>query len=189
MTSRPGAGVRESLQRRGSGGLQRPQGRRQAPQYGSLNSAYIADCIDPALDEQRRPAEQVLGKSRMQVNTIGKSPAASEGIQSLSNDGARPVPKGKPQIFFNDTGHTTSETALQPPHGQLGNAAAASLPLPPRPGHSRLTEASQLQRILPGGTGVKETASLKAPNNDPPPAACVFPGGSKYNQAYLQYAS
>lgn len=169
MTSRPGPGIQESLQHRGSGVPPRVQIRRRPSKPVNYPHHVQQDCIDPSLEDQQRPATETIAKSRPPAAVKTKL----EGIQTSSTDVVRPPPKGKPQVFFTNG----PELPLQSPHGHASHAV--NLPMPPRPGNSRFGDISQQQRIIPGGTGVKGPAATKAPSTDAPAAAILFPGNSK----------
>lgn len=151
---------------RESSGPQRPQLRR--PPSKAANT-----CIDASLEDQRRAADEnkALGSGRTK-------PVALDGIHTGPDDAprTRPAPQGKPQFYYSNSAGNAPETAPQA-------SATPTLPVPPRPGHCRLGHASQQQRIVPGGTGVKGNAVTVAPSDDPPPPAPQFPGGSKYQRS------
>ncbi|ORY11541.1 hypothetical protein BCR34DRAFT_484023 [Clohesyomyces aquaticus] len=176
MTSRPGPGIPEALQYRGSGGPARAQVRRR-PSKPSLNPHNVPhqDCIDPTLEDQRRSAEETLTRSRGLALAKGKQ-AALEGIQTAPGDQIRPPPRGKPQLFFSNITTNGPDQLLQSPHGQPATVGT-NWPVPPRPGASMPGHGSQLRRIMPGGTGVKGEPAVKFPSPDAPAAAILFPGG------------
>lgn len=187
MTSRPGPGIQESLHSRGSSGPPRAQVRRRPSKpINNLQNAPQSDCIDPALEDPRRSAEEALTKSRA-VGNIKTKPAPLEGIHT-SSDATRPAPKGKPQLFFSNLATNTPEAPLQSPQTQPANVGS-NLPIPPRPGAPRLGDNSQQHRMIPGGSGVKGNATLKGPGNDVPTPAITFPGGSKSGAAFPRYTS
>ncbi|KAH7126743.1 hypothetical protein B0J11DRAFT_558277 [Dendryphion nanum] len=177
MTSRPGPGIQESLQHRGSSGPPRPQVRRQ-PSRPVINPHHVPlqDTIDPTLDDHRRAIEDPLNKTRPMLGAVKGKPPPLEGIHTGAYDSIRPLPKGKPQLFFGTLGNTTFENALSSPHGQAA-MVGGNLPVPPRPGSSLPGHHPQQRRIFPGGTGVKGEPSVKAPSSDAPPLALLFPGG------------
>lgn len=147
MTSRPGPGNLDSLQSRGSGGAPRTQAR--PPSVAA--ALPQPDCIDPALDDDR--------------------PSAHNGTADTAT--ARPPPRGRPPLFFT----TTPSSGYELPMHASPYQPAAALPAPPRPGSVHLGDAPQQRRILPGGTGVKDSPALQAPEALPPPPPVHFPGG------------
>ncbi|KAF2176168.1 hypothetical protein K469DRAFT_678997 [Zopfia rhizophila CBS 207.26] len=177
MTSRPGPGIQESLQRRGSGGLPRPQARRRPSKpVNNPQNAQPQDCIDPNLESERRSAEETLTKSRGSGNTKVK-PGHLDGIQTGPNDQGRPPPRGKPQLFFSTLANNGPEPPLQSPHGQT-SYVGTNLPIPPRPGSSLHGDiAQQTRRMIPGGSGVKQSATAKPQVPEAPTPAIVFPDG------------
>ncbi|KNG47429.1 hypothetical protein TW65_05980 [Stemphylium lycopersici] len=153
MTSRPGPGIHESLQNRGSGLPPRSQVQRRPSK--PLHTLVQPDCIDPNLEDERPPP-----------------------THNAVNDQARPPPRGRPPLFY-----TTIPTyAPDPALHSFPYQPAANLPVPPRPGSVHLRDASQQRRILPGGTGVKDAPKPGGPELVVPPvhfpggkAADVFP--------------
>ncbi|KAJ4346207.1 RNA polymerase II mediator complex subunit [Ascochyta clinopodiicola] len=155
MTSRPGPGIHE--QSRGSGVPSRShshsQSQSQAPAQARrrpskpLNTA-LPQPIDPALDDVRPPAHHGAA------------------------DSARPLPRGRPQLFYGTAPHDPYEL---PVHPAFPYQPTTPLPLPPRPGSVHLRDASTHRRIAPGGTGVKEHPSVQPPELITPPVH--FPGG------------
>ncbi|CAO2657656.1 Nn.00g037820.m01.CDS01 [Neocucurbitaria sp. VM-36] len=152
MTSRPGPGIHESLQSRGSAVPPRTQVRR--PPSKPANTLIQPDCIDPTLEDERPP------------------------VHNGANDVARPAPRGWPQLFFS----TAASNTIELPVHSFPYQPAANLPAPPRPGSVHLRDALQQQRIIPGGIGVKDPPKPNAPEVAPPPvhfpsgqAADVFP--------------
>lgn len=143
MTSRPGPGIHE--QSRGSGVPPRSQVRRRPSK--PLVTA-LPQPIDPALDDVRPPAPNGAG------------------------DTARPLPRGRPQLFY---GTASSDGCELPTHPSFPYQPTANLPVPPRPGSVHLRDASNQRRIVPGGTGVKEHPNVQAPEVVSPPVH--FPGG------------
>ncbi|KAF2034408.1 mediator of RNA polymerase II transcription subunit 12 [Setomelanomma holmii] len=111
-----------------------------------VNALPAIDCIDPALEDERPPTHN----------------APSE---------ARQPPRGRPQLFYN----TVASNGIELPIHPFQYQPTANLPAPPRPGSVHLRDASQQQRILPGGTGVKDPPKLTAPEVVPAPVQ--FPGG------------
>ena len=175
MTSRPGPGIQESLQYRGSGGSSWPQGRRPSSKPGSVSQPIQPDCIDPALEDQRQNWEDASTRSRP-PSAVKAKPAALEAIHTSSSDAARPLPKGKPPVFYSNVFSETPELPLHSPHG-AGLALGAHLPVPPRPGIARPGNSVQHARIVPGGTGVKDRATTKAPGHDAPAPSVLFASG------------
>lgn len=106
-------------------------------------------------------------------------PMPLEGIHTAAVDGVRPAPKGRPQVFFSNNPSGGSELPVQGP-------LIANLPVPPRPGSSLPGDVSQQRRIVPGGTGVKDEATVKLQGTDAPALAVVFPAGSKWNRRLLR---
>ncbi|KAF1841449.1 uncharacterized protein K460DRAFT_369480 [Cucurbitaria berberidis CBS 394.84] len=147
MTSRPGPGIHESLQSRGSGLPPRTQARR--PPSKPASTLIQPDCIDPTLEDERPPVH----------NNAATEPAT------------RPPPKGRPQVFFT----TSTSNAIDLPIHAFPYQPTANLPAPPRPGSVHQRDASQQPRIIPGGIGVKDAPKLTAPEVVPPPVH--FPGG------------
>jgi mediator of RNA polymerase II transcription subunit 12 len=92
------------------------------------------DCIDPTLEDERPPAHN----------------GASD---------ARPPPRGRPQLFYS----TVASDGIELPIHSFPYQPTMALPAPPRPGSVLLRDASQQRRVLPGGTGVKDTPKLAAP--------------------------
>ncbi|KAF2477271.1 uncharacterized protein BDR25DRAFT_390811 [Lindgomyces ingoldianus] len=176
MTSRPGPGIQESLQYRGSGGPARAQvWCRPSKPSNNPQNVPLQDCIDPTLEEQRRSAEATLSKTRG-VGLARPKPGFLEGIQTATSDQNRPPPRGKPQLFFSTLASNGPEQPLYSPRGPPVGVGT-NLPVPPRPGASLPGDGSQLRRIVPGGTGVKGEAAVKAPGTDAPAPAMLFPGG------------
>lgn len=142
MTSRPGPGIHESLQSRGGGVPPRNQVR---PRLSKPASTLIQpDAIDPNLeDEQHHGAPEPT----------------------------RPLPRGRPQLYFS----TVATNGIELPIHPFPYQPTTTLPVPPRPGSVHLRDASQQRRILPGGTGVKDPPKLTPPEAIPPPVH--FPGG------------
>ncbi|KAH7381682.1 hypothetical protein BKA66DRAFT_418843 [Pyrenochaeta sp. MPI-SDFR-AT-0127] len=145
MTSRPGPGIHESLQSRGSGVPPRTQVRRRPSK--PTNTLVQPDCIDPTLEDERPP------------------------IHNVASEATRPLPRGRPQLFFS----TAPGSGIDLPIHSFPYQPTVNLPAPPRPGSVHLGDAAQQQRILPGGTGVKDAPKLTAPEAIPPPVH--FPGG------------
>ncbi|KAI4675485.1 uncharacterized protein J4E88_007518 [Alternaria novae-zelandiae] len=152
MTSRPGPGIHESLQTRGSALPPRSQVQRRPSK--PAHTLLQPDCIDPALEDDRPPAHAAL------------------------HDAARPPPRGRPPLFY--TTIPTHGTEL--PLHSFPYQPAANLPQPPRPGSLHLRDASHQRRILPGGTGVKDAPKPGGPEVVVPPvhfpggkAADLFP--------------
>ncbi|XP_014561082.1 hypothetical protein COCVIDRAFT_22785 [Bipolaris victoriae FI3] len=152
MTSRPGPGIHESLQNRGSGLPPRSQVQRRPTK--PISTLVQPDCIDPALEDDRPPTHNV------------------------ANDAARPPPRGRPPLFYT----AMPNYALDMPIHAFPYQPTANLPLPPRPGSIHLRDASQQRRIWPGGSGVKETPKPGASEAVAPPVhfpggkvADVFP--------------
>lgn len=102
-----------------------------------------------------------------------RRPVQLEGIQTATDGGVRPPPKGKPQLFFSNVAGNAGELS---PHGP----PAQNLPVPPRPGSSLRGGVSHQRRSLPGGTGVKIGGAPKARGPEAPAPAAVLPGGSKF---------
>ncbi|KAA8614911.1 Med12 multi-domain protein [Pyrenophora tritici-repentis] len=139
MTSRPGPGIHESLQNRGSGVPPRTQAQRRASK--PAHTLLHPDCIDPALDDER--------------------PAAHHA----AHDAACPPPRGRPPLFYT----TIAQYPLDfHPHG-LPYQPSVNLPVPPRPGLVHLRDAAHQRRILPGGSGVKDAPKSGAPEVIVPP--------------------
>ncbi|KAF2000788.1 hypothetical protein P154DRAFT_522377 [Amniculicola lignicola CBS 123094] len=179
MTSRPGPGIQESLQHRGSAGPPRAQGHRRpsrptnTPQYTQQN------CIDPNLESSQTSAEEPPSKSRVPAANTRLKPVALDGIQTGASEGVRPPPRGKPQLFFNSLSSNASDLplqSLQSPQAPPANTAI-NWPVPPRPGSSLPGNVAQPRRVIPGGLGVKDEAATKAPSIEPPAVSIVFPGG------------
>ncbi|KAF2856579.1 hypothetical protein T440DRAFT_437396 [Plenodomus tracheiphilus IPT5] len=112
------------------------------------------DCIDPTLEDER-PA-----------------------VHNAAPDTSRPPPKGRPHLFYN----TNTSSGLALPIHPFPLQPTANLPAPPRPGSVHLRDASQQQRIQPGGTGVKDYPKYNVHEVVPSPvhvgpgkAADVFP--------------
>ncbi|KAF2653975.1 hypothetical protein K491DRAFT_717612 [Lophiostoma macrostomum CBS 122681] len=175
MTSRPGPGIQESLQHRGSGGSSRPQGRRPSVKPGNAPQHVPQDCIDPTLEDQRRAAGDTATKGRGAGNAKAKL-GTLEAIDTSSNEAVRPLPKGRPPLFFSNVSSSTPDLSLQSPQG-LAGGMAVNLPVPPRPGIARPGENLQQPRIYPGGTGVKDKVTAKGPVTEMPAPAVVFAGG------------
>ncbi|KAF2867173.1 hypothetical protein BDV95DRAFT_582708 [Massariosphaeria phaeospora] len=177
MTSRPGLGIHESLQHRGSGGPPRSNVRRRSSKQANNTAQHVPqlDCIDPALDSDRRPAAKVVAKGRGPGSTKSK-PAPLDGLHTSSYDGVRPAPRGKPPLFFSMLPSDVADVPLQSPQGQTA-ATTVNLPVPPRPGSSLPGGGSQTRRIVPGGTGVKHEHVMKLPSLEAPAVAMVFSGG------------
>lgn len=144
MTSRPGPGLHETLQSRGSGVPPRAPVRRQAPKPG--NTLIQPDCIDPTLEDERPPAH-------------------------YGGPDARLPPRGRPPLFYT----TAPSSGLELPIHSFPLQPTANLPVPPRPASVLLRDASQQQRIVPGGTGVKDYPKSNVPEVVPSPVH--FPGG------------
>lgn len=106
--------------------------------------------------------------------TAKPKPGSLESLQTGQNEQARPPPRGKPQLFFNNKTSNYSETC-GPIHGHLGSSTGTSVPMPPRPGSSLHDELPNNRRIIPGGSGVKQDTTSKFAGFDPPPAAILFP--------------
>jgi mediator of RNA polymerase II transcription subunit 12 len=167
MTSRPGPGI--------------GQVRRRPSQPVNNTSQYAQNCIDPSLSEtERRPVEETLSKNRGPGN-IKVKPAQLDKLHTATHDAVRLPPRGKPPLFFTSMTGNTFELPLQSPHGQA-STTSTNLPVPPRPGSSLPGDILQQPRILPGGTGVKDVAIVKAPSPDAPPPSILFAGGSKLYQ-------
>jgi mediator of RNA polymerase II transcription subunit 12 len=147
MTSRPGPGLHESLQSRGSA----VPPRNQVPRRPSkpANTLIQPDCIDPTLEDERPPIP----------------------VHAAAHETLRPPPRGRPQYFYT----TAATNALDLPIHSLPYQPTANLPAPPRPGSVHLRNALQQPRIIPGGTGVKDAPKLTAPEAVAPPVH--FPGG------------
>jgi mediator of RNA polymerase II transcription subunit 12 len=111
------------------------------------NALPPVDCIDPTLEDERPPVHN----------------GASE---------ARPPPRGRPQIFYSAA---AIGSGFELPIHAFPYQPTANLPVPPRPGSVHPRDVSQQQRILPGGTGVKDNPKLTAP--EVLPALVHFPGG------------
>jgi mediator of RNA polymerase II transcription subunit 12 len=164
MTSRPGPGI--------------GQVRRRPSQPVNNTPQYAQNCIDPSLSEaERRPAEETLTKNRGPGNIKVKA-AQLDKLHTVTHDAVRLPPRGKPLLFFSSLTSSSAELPLQSPHGQ-SSTTSTNLPVPPRPGSSLPGDISQQPRILPGGTGVKDVAIVKAPSPDAPPPSIIFAGGSK----------
>jgi mediator of RNA polymerase II transcription subunit 12 len=160
MTSRPGPGIPESLQHRGGGGPTYPPAWWAAnPQHGQLDST---------VDSERGPAEERAIKATRPKH----KPIPLEAIQTAPVDSVWPEPRGKPQLFFSNAPSAGSELFT---HGQFD----VNLPVPPRPGSSMPGGVFQQHRIVPGGTGVKDEATVKAQGIDAPASAVVFSGGGR----------
>lgn len=181
MTSRPGWGTQEPLHQRGNAGVSgaQPRGRSSRP-VNNVDTQILAsqDSHDFAPESSRRLAEDTLGRPRGPAHTITTKLASGDSKQTSSNDATRAVPSGKPQLLFHSVRIDFADAGL-PSHFGPPAGAAQSLSLPPRPGHSRFSGPSVYQRLVPGGSGVKNAASRTAPGVGPPSPAQIFPAGSK----------
>ncbi|KAF2021724.1 hypothetical protein BU24DRAFT_457677 [Aaosphaeria arxii CBS 175.79] len=170
MTSRPSQGIPESLQHRGSGAPPWPQARRQPTKPVNTQSASNQEAAESSLDDQRRPADESATRSQPVVGNAKAKAPTLEGIHTASHN-PRPLPKGRPQIFFSNVPNPSPDVAANSPYA----LPITNLPVPPRPG--RPADNATQRRIIPGGSGVKDEAATKAPVNDVPASAVVFPEG------------
>ncbi|KAF2735135.1 hypothetical protein EJ04DRAFT_220246 [Polyplosphaeria fusca] len=173
MNSRPGPGISESLQPRGSvAGPAAAQARRRSSKPS--NQPYHVkqeDCIDPTLESERWSVDETTGKSRALPNIRAK-PAPLEG----TNETTRPPPRGRPQLFFTNVPTNAFDMHTQSPASQ-STPTGMNLPVPPRPGLSLPGDAAQQRRMIPGGTGVKTEVATKPLPSEAPAPAVVFSGG------------
>ncbi|KAF2265315.1 hypothetical protein CC78DRAFT_579454 [Lojkania enalia] len=176
MTSRPGPGIPEPLQQRGSGGHVRVHSRRPSRPSNIPQHLPLQDCIDPNLEADRRPTEETLTKPRAPTNTKPKL-APLDGIQIAAPESTRPPPRGMPQLFFSNLANIASDPWLQSPRGQPVNAGM-NLPVPRRPGPSPAGDASQQRRHIPSFSTAKVEASARPLSSDASIPAVIFPGGS-----------
>jgi len=133
MTSRPALG------NHGSGAPSRSQSQAYSQvrrPSKPVKTESIADCIDPALEDERPPVYNNNGAGE-----------------------ARAPPRGRPQLFYS----SVASNGIELPMHSFPYQPAVNLPAPPRPGSVHLSDASQQRRIQPGGTGVKDAPKLTAP--------------------------
>lgn len=181
MTSRPGRGTQETSHQHGDAGVSESQsGGRPARAMNPVNTQIqpSQDSVEFSLEGSRRPGEGALGRPRGPAITT--KPASGAAKDTLSNDIIRPVPSGKPQLLFDSVSPVDVSDVALPSHFGSARGAAQSLSLPPRPGHSRVSGLPVQQRLVPGGSGVKDAANRTTPPSENPPSeAQVLPGGSK----------
>lgn len=115
----------------------------------------------------RRPSKPV--NALPPVDCI--DPALEDPTTHNGAGDARPPPRGRPPLFYSTFASNGFELPLHP----FPYQPTVNLPVPPRPGSVHSGDASQQQRIQPGGTGVKDAPKLTAPEVVPAPVQ--FPGG------------
>ncbi|KAF2752001.1 hypothetical protein M011DRAFT_463486 [Sporormia fimetaria CBS 119925] len=164
MTSRPGPGIRESLQPRGSNGQQWVHARQRPsqPTVAAGSHGQYHDYPELTQEGQRHAKEESVAPNRDQKNPVSRN-TALEGA-------SRPPPRGKPPLFFTPSSTSAAETVGP-------SSLAGALPLPPKPGPPRHREELHQQFAASETMTSTDVASSKVQSIEAPSSPPLYSGG------------